>query len=275
MKVSLKWLNEYVSVPEDTKAFCDRLDLTGTGVEGVETLGAAFDHVVTGRVLTKEPHPDSDHMWVTTVDVGAQNLGEDGEPAPLQIVCGAQNFEAGDAIVVAMIGAELPGDFKIKKSKLRGVTSMGMNCSARELGLSGDHSGIMILPPDTPAGVPFAEYLGTTDTVLDLEITPNRPDCLSMVGMAREVGAMYQEAVSNPLEAMAAKLADVTAGEDVANTVTLDIVDAERSSRYVARVIDHVKVGPSPDWLAERVMAAGARSINNVVDVTNYIMFLF
>ena len=174
MKVSLKWLNEYVSVPEDTKAFCDRLDLTGTGVEGVETLGAAFDHVVTGRVLTKEPHPDSDHMWVTTVDVGTQNINDAGEPEPLQIVCGAQNFEAGDAIVVAMIGAELPGDFKIKKSKLRGVVSMGMNCSARELGLSGDHSGIMILPEDTVPGTPLADYLGSSDTVLDLEIKYGR-----------------------------------------------------------------------------------------------------
>lgn len=275
MKVSLKWLNEYVSVPEGVKAFCDRLDLTGTGVEGVETLGSAFDHVVTGRVLTKEAHPDSDHMWVTTVDVGKQNIGESGESEPLQIVCGAQNFEAGDAIVVAMIGAELPGDFKIKKSKLRGVTSMGMNCSARELGLSADHSGIMILPEDTPVGMPFADYLGSTDTVLDLEITPNRPDCLSMVGMAREVGAMYQVPVTYPLDDMVAALADVTAGEDVAKTVTVEIADAERASRYTARVIDGVKIGPSPDWLAERVMAAGARSINNVVDVTNYIMFLF
>lgn len=275
MKVSLKWLNEYVSVPKDVKAFCDRLDLTGTGVEGVETLGSAFDHVVTGRVLTKEPHPDSDHMWVTTVDVGTQNLNDAGEPEPLQIVCGAQNFEAGNAIVVAMIGAELPSDFKIKKSKLRGVTSMGMNCSARELGLSGDHSGIMILPEDTVPGMPFAEYLGSTDTVLDLEITPNRPDCLSMVGMAREVGAMYQEPVNYPLDAMAHKLASVTAGEDVASAVTVEIADPERASRYTARVIDNVKVGPSPDWLVERVVAAGARSVNNVVDVTNYIMFLF
>lgn len=275
MKVSLKWLNEYVSVPEDTKAFCDRLDLTGTGVEGVETLGAAFDHVVTGRVLTKEPHPDSDHMWVTTVDVGTQNINDAGEPEPLQIVCGAQNFEAGDAIVVAMIGAELPGDFKIKKSKLRGVVSMGMNCSARELGLSGDHSGIMILPEDTVPGTPLADYLGSSDTVLDLEITPNRPDCLSMVGMAREVGAMYQEPVSYPLEVMAAKLDGVCAGEDVAKNVTVEIADAQRASRYTARVIENVKIGPSPEWLVERVVAAGARSINNVVDVTNYIMFLF
>ena len=124
-------------------------------------------------------------MWVTTVDVGSANLGADGEPEPLQIVCGAQNFNAGDHIVVALVGAELPGGVKIKKSKLRGVASCGMNCSERELGLGGDHAGIMILPQDAPLGMPITQYLGTSDIVLDCEITPNRPDCLSMVGMAR------------------------------------------------------------------------------------------
>ena len=156
MKVSLKWLAEYVDVPADTKELCDRLDLTGTGVEGVETLGATFENVVTAQVLAKEPHPDSDHMWVCTVDVGERNLGEGGAPEPLQIVCGAQNFNAGDHIVTAMVGAELPGGIKIKKSKLRGVVSCGMNCSERELGLGSDHDGIMILPADAPVGVPFA-----------------------------------------------------------------------------------------------------------------------
>ena len=129
MKVSLKWLSEYVDVPDDLKAFCDRLDLTGTGVEGVERTGDAFDKIVTAKVLEKEPHPDSDHMWVCKVDVGDNNVGADGQPEPLQIVCGAQNFNAGDHIVTALVGAELPGDIKIKKSKLRGVTSNGMNCS--------------------------------------------------------------------------------------------------------------------------------------------------
>ena len=191
MKISLKWLSEYVEVPSDVQAFCDRLDLTGTGVEGVERLGDAFDHIVTGRVISKDAHPDSDHMWVCRVDVGKANLGADGAPEPLQIVCGAQNFNAGDHIVVALVGAELPGGIKIKKSKLRGVASCGMNCSARELGFGSDHTGIMILPEDAPVGVSFAEYQGLADTVLDLEITPNRPDSLSVVGFAREVGAMY------------------------------------------------------------------------------------
>ncbi len=273
MKVSLKWLREYVEVPTDLDAFCDRLDLTGTGVEGVERTGDVFYKVVTGQVLEKTAHPDSDHMWVCKVSVGECNVDEQGNPAPLQIVCGAQNFNQGDHIVVAMIGAVLPGDIKIKKSKLRGVVSYGMNCSARELGIGSDHEGIMILPEDAPLGVPFADYMQLADTVLDLEITPNRPDCLSMVGMAREVGAMYAKDFNNPLESMEQAL--VESGSSVDELATVTVADEDRCARYSARVIKHVTVGPSPDWLAERVVACGARSINNVVDVTNYILFLF
>ena len=191
MRVSYDWLKTMIDIPEDPKTLSDEYIRTGTEVEAIDTVGESFDHVVTAKVLTKTPHPDSDHMYVCSVDVGDKNLDPDGNPAPLQIVCGAQNFEAGDHIVTAMIGAVLPGDVKIKKSKLRGVVSMGMNCSARELGLGGDHSGIMILPEDTPCGMPFAEYVGSSDTVLDCEITPNRPDCLSMIGMARETGAIF------------------------------------------------------------------------------------
>lgn len=267
MKVSLKWLSEYTVVPEDLKAFCDRLDLTGTGVEGVEKTGEAFEGVVVGHVLTCEPHPDSDHMHVATVDVGAEE--------PVQIVCGAPNIAADVKVPVALVGAVLPGDFKIKKSKLRGVVSCGMCCSRRELGLGQDHSGIWVLPDDAPVGQPMADFMGAGDTVLDLEITPNRPDCLSMVGMAREVGAMYQQPVTWPLAADVEKLPAVTAGEDVAGAVTVEVPDAARCPRYTARVIDNVKVGPSPEWLAERVTAAGGRSINNVVDVTNYILYLY
>lgn len=275
MKVSLKWLSEYVEVPSDLKAFCDQLDLTGTGVEGVERSGDAFEHVVTGQILEKQPHPDSDHMWVTKVDVGSANVDKEGNPEPLQIVCGAQNFNQGDHVVVATIGAVLPGDFKIKKSKLRGVVSCGMNCSSRELGLGADHDGIMILPEDAPIGMPLADYLKLSDTILDLEITPNRPDCLSMVGMAREVGAMYGIDAKNPLDEMEAALKEDASQPAVSDLVDIEVADPQRCGRYAARVIKNVKVGPSPDWLAERVTATGARSINNVVDVTNYILFLF
>ncbi len=274
MKVSLKWLSEYVEVPTDVGEFCDRLDLTGTGVEGVEVLGDAFDNVVTGRIVSKEAHPDSGHLWITRVDVGDMNVDENGEPEPLQIVCGAQNFDAGDHVVVALVGAVLPGDVKIKKSKLRGVVSYGMNCSERELGVGNDHDGIMILPDDAPVGVPFAEYADLGDTVLDLEITPNRPDCLSMTGMAREVGAMYEVPVNDPLDDMAGKL--VLGDEDAFPEahVAVDIDEARRCPRYTARVIRGCKVGPSPDWMVERLAAIGQRSINNIVDATNYILFL-
>lgn len=275
MKVSLKWLNNYVETPTDIKAFCDQLDLTGTGVEGVEKLGEAFNKVVTGQILAKEPHPDSDHMWVTRVNVGEWNTDEAGNPEPLQIVCGAQNFNEGDHVVVALIGAVLPGDFKIKKSKLRGVVSMGMNCSARELGLSNDHEGIMILPEDAPIGMPAADYFKLGDTVLDLEITPNRPDCLSMVGMAREVGAMYGKPFISPLKEMESKLVLDSSATPADKTVQITIEEPTRCPRYSAQVIRGVKVGPSPDWMVERLAAIGQRSINNIVDVTNYILFLF
>ena len=260
MRVSLKWLQEYVDVPTDIKAFCDRLDLTGTGVEGVEKLGAQFDKVVVGHVLSCEEHPDSDHMHVVMVDVA--------QDEPLQIVCGAPNIAAGIKLPVALVGAELPGDIKIKKGKLRGVVSNGMCCSKRELGQGSDHTGIWVLPDDAPVGMPIADYLKLSDTVLDLEITPNRPDCLSMVGMAREVGAMYRTPVTYPTYSLEEQ------GEAVQKSVTVEIAEAARCPRYTARVIENVKVGPSPEWLAERVTAAGARSINNLVDVTNYILFL-
>ena len=267
MKVSLKWLSDYVDVPADTKAFCDRLDLTGTGVEGVEKLGAAFDKVVVGHVLTCVEHPDSDHMHVVTVDVA--------QDEPLQIVCGAPNIAAGIKVVVACVGAQLPGDVKIKKGKLRGVASNGMCCSQRELGLGSDHSGIWVLPDDAPVGTPLADYLKQTDTVLDLEITPNRPDCLSIVGFAREVGAMYRTGYKNPVKEMAQKLELDAQGEALEDLVSITVEDAKRCPRYAARVIRGVKIGPSPDWMVERLAAIGQRSINNVVDVTNYILFLF
>ncbi len=273
MKVSLKWLSEYVEIPADLKAFCDRLDLTGTGVEGVEIAGATYDKVVVGQIVEKKAHPDSDHMWVCQVSVGENNLGKDGKPEPLQIVCGAQNFNEGDKIPVALVGAEF-GDFKIKKSKLRGVVSNGMNCSERELGLGSDHDGIMILPADAPVGESFADYMKLNDKILDLEITPNRPDCLSMKGMAREVGAMYERDFTDPLDDPIFNLGENQDLEPTADSVEVTISDPARCDRYTARVIENVKVGPSPDWLAQRVTAAGARSINNIVDATNYILFL-
>ncbi len=269
MRISYEWLSSMVDLPDDVQVLYRELIRTGTEVETIENVGEHLDHVVVGQVLSKEPHPDSDHMWLCKVSVGDKNVDEAGNPAPLQIVCGAQNFNEGDKIVVAMIGAVLPGDVKIKKSKLRGIESCGMNCSERELGLGGNHSGIMILPADAPVGMPFSQYHGTSDVVLDCEITPNRPDCLSMVGMATEVGAVLDEDTHIELPAI-----EREEGPRSADLVDVHIDAPELCSRYVARVVRGVKIGPSPEWLARRVIAAGGRPISNVVDVTNYVMFL-
>lgn len=259
MRVSLKWLNELVQVELPLPELVDTLDMTGTVVDGIHTMGEALDGVVVGHIVEREKHPDADTLWVTKVDVGDGTLR--------QIVCGAQNFVAGDKVPVALIGAVLPGGFEIKKAKLRGVVSEGMNCSARELQIGTDHEGLMILPADAPVGVPFATYIGSSDTVLDLEITPNRPDCLSVAGVAREVGAVLELPASVPAQAPA------EGSLPVAADCAVRIEDPDLCMRYTARVIRDVKIGPSPEWLAERVTAAGARSINNIVDITNYVMF--
>lgn len=258
MRVSMKWLRELVDVSLDVPALVDLLDMTGTKVEAVHTIGASTEGVFVGRILTRERHPEADTLWVTTVDVG-------GEEA-LQIVCGAQNFQAGDIVPVATIGATLPNGVTIKKAKLRGIVSQGMNCSAAELGLGADHSGLMILPPDAPVGTPFFEYHGTADTVLELEVTPNRPDCLSMVGVAREVGAVTGVSARVPASV------PEESGEPAGSFLSVEIEDPSLCPRYTARLIRGVKIAPSPEWLAERVTASGTRSINNVVDVTNYVM---
>ena len=269
MRVSYDWLKTMIDVPESPKELSDEYIRTGTEVEAIDVVGESFDHVVTAQVLEKTPHPDSDHMYVCKVSVGDKNVDAEGNPEPLQIVCGAQNFEAGDHIVTAMIGAELPGGIKIKKSKLRGVASFGMNCSARELGIGGDHAGIMILPEDAPVGMPFGEYYGSSDTVLDCEITPNRPDCLSMIGMARETGAIFDRDYHVELPAIKSETGRATADE-----ISVEIADEGLCDRYVARIVRNVKVGPSPDWMVKRLSCLGIRPHNNIVDITNYVMML-
>lgn len=269
MRVSYEWLSTMVDLPQQVSDLVAELIRTGTEVEAVEHTGASLDHVVTGYILSCVPHPDSDHMKVTMVDVGPHNVDEQGDPVPLQIVCGAPNVAAHQHVIVAMEGAVLPGDFKIKKSKLRGVESCGMNCSARELGIGSEHDGIMVLPEDAPIGVPAGDYLGLSDTVIDCEITPNRPDCLSMTGFATEVGAVLSEPTHIEVPAIAHEVKPATK-----DLVDVAIADPERCSRYCARVVRNVKIGPSPAWLARRIVAAGSRPINNVVDITNYVMYL-
>jgi phenylalanyl-tRNA synthetase beta chain len=259
MRVSLKWLKDLVDVTMPVEDLCDRLDMTGTKVEAVHALGAMLEGVVIGRVLTKEQHPDADKLSYCSVDIGAAE--------PLKIVCGATNFEAGDRVPVACVGATLPGGLTIKRARLRGLESQGMMCSPTELGVGGDASGLLILPSTAPVGASYAEYAGLADTVLELEVTPNRPDCLSMLGVAREVaaviGADFETPSGSPSES----------GEPASGAVRVVIADADLCSRYTARVIRGVKIGPSPDWLVERISAAGTRPVNNVVDVTNYVMY--
>lgn len=268
MRVSLKWLKTMVAVPDELDAFVVKLDTTGTAVDEVIATGNQMEGVVVGQILKKERHPNADTLWLTLVDVGDNNLDEQGQAEPLQIVCGAQNFEAGDKVPVAQVGTVLPDGNKIKKSKIRGLESRGMNCSARELGLGEDHAGIMILPADAPVGRAFADYIGASDTILDLEITSNRPDCMSMLGVAREVAAIYHTTYE-----LGREFAQPVCKGKVEDLVEVSIADPTRCARYTACVIQGIKVGPSPQWLSERVMAAGARSINNIVDATNYIMF--
>jgi phenylalanyl-tRNA synthetase beta chain len=259
MRVSMKWLRELVGIDLPVEELIDLLDMTGTKVEAVHTLGSALEGVVVGRILTKERHPDAETLWVTTVDVGGER--------PLNIVCGAQNFEAGDIVPVALVGTTLPNGVTIKKAQLRGIVSEGMNCSPIELGTGSEASGLMILPADAPVGIPFAQYYGMADTVLELEVTPNRPDCLSMAGVAREVGAVTGVRARVPASA------PEESGEPADSSVSVTIEDPDLCPRYTARLVRGVRIGPSPDWLAERVAAAGARPISNVVDVTNYVMF--
>ena len=260
MKTSVEWLRQYVDIPWDARELSSRLTGAGLEVEGIEEHGTIPEGVVTAKILSRDPHPNSDHLSVCRVTTGTEEF---------QIVCGAPNCDAGCIVPLATLGTRFPDGTHIKKSKLRGVESFGMMCSSRELGLSEDHSGLMILPADTPLDVPLTSLI-PCDTVIDWEVTPNRPDWLSHIGIAREIGAVS----GNPM-----RLPEMPIREDESKTieevasVTLEAPDL--CTRYIARVFDNVKIGPSPDWMVRRLEAVGLRSINNVVDITNYVMLEF
>ncbi len=259
MKVPLSWLNEYVDISDlSLQELSDRLTFSGVEVEAIETSGPQLDeHFVVGEVLTCEPHPDSDHMHVCTVSVGEETLG---------IVCGAPNCRAGLKVAVAKIGAIVPdGGFKIKPAKLRGVPSSGMLCSARELCLSNDHEGIMELDASLTPGMLLTDALPKGETVFDLEITWNRSDCLSIIGIAREFSAILGRPLKRP------EVDFEENGPDV-NSLAKVVVASDNCPRYTARVLTGVVDGPSPDWMAQRLEAAGMRSLGLIVDVTNYVM---
>ncbi len=262
MKISLNWLREYVDYDGSPDALAELLTMAGVEVEGIETRGANFDKVVVAQILSREQHPNADRLGVCRVDDGS------GAQPPRQIVCGATNYKVGDKVPLALPGSVLPGDFKIKVGKLRGVESEGMLCSAKELGIAEDAQGLLILSPDAPVGAPIGE-LFPSDTILDLEITPNRGDLLSHVGLAREVAALAGKTLRDPIAIM-----ETPVGGDPAATLPVNIAPDAREAcpYYSARPIDGVRVGPSPDWLRARLEAVGVRAINNVVDVTNFVM---
>ena len=264
MKVPMKWIKDYAPIPMDAAEYQNKMIMIGNGVEGYEYLGEEVDGVVVGRVLTCEAHPDSDHLHVTTVDVG--------EEAPIQVVCGAPNVAAGQLVPVARVGAHLPGGVKIKKGKIRGVESQGMICSGEELGVpvelypSVGAAGILVFNEDDPLGADVKPILGIDDTVMDFEVLANRPDCLSVWGIARETAVACGTKFVKP------EITVKECGGDINDFVKIEVRDNELCPRYVARVIKDVRVGPSPAWLREYLYGAGMRSINNVVDITNFVM---
>jgi phenylalanyl-tRNA synthetase beta chain len=256
MLLSLNWLREFVPYEGDADTLAHRLTMLGLEVEEVGNPFAALAPIVVGHVVERAAHPSSDHLSVCKVDIGTGEI--------LDIVCGAPNVATGQKVPVAPVGTVMPGGLEIKKAKLRGHPSCGMICSVRELGLGDGHDGIMVLDPALVPGTPISEALGLDQVVLDVSITPNRADCLSVLGLAREVAAAF----GLPLTVPPANLVESV---DAFTNFSIE-PDPTRCPLYQARLIRGVKIGPSPDWLRYRLLAVGLRPINNIVDVTNYVM---
>jgi phenylalanyl-tRNA synthetase beta chain len=264
VRVSYAWLKSYCDPGLSAHELADRLALSTAEVEKIDRLGVGDPaNFVVGKVVTAEQHPNADRLRVCTVDDGS---GGD----PRTIVCGAPNVAAGQTVAVALPGAVMPGGQKLGEAKLRGIQSSGMILAEDEVGVGEDHGGIMVLPDDLPAGAPLTDALAILDEVLELEVNPNRPDLLSVYGVAREVHAISgQPLASDPTDDDA-----TPSGDDKADDhVSIDI-DPEVCLRFTARVFEDVKIGPSPLWLKQRLIAAGQRPISNVVDITNYVMLL-
>ncbi len=257
MKITTHWLADYVDYDWDWRELVERLTMAGLEFEGVDELGEHLSGIIVGRVLECQQHPNADRLSVCKVDIGTGTN---------TIVCGAPNVATGQKVAVALPGCTLPGGMKIKKAKIRGVESLGMICAEDELGLGEEHDGIMVLDEHLEVGAPFAQATGLDDTVLDFEVTPNRPDCLSLVGIAREVQAL----TGNPLRLPNCQV--ITEGAPTNEAVRIDIDAPEDCPRYVGRIIRNIKVGPSPNWLQRRLQAVGQRPINNIVDITNFVL---
>ncbi|MEZ5136390.1 MAG: phenylalanine--tRNA ligase subunit beta [Acidimicrobiales bacterium] len=259
MKVLLSWLREFAPIDCSPTELAEQLSDLGLAVESMDRLGADLDGIVVAEVLALRPHPDADKVQLVEVDLG------DGEA--LQIVCGAFNMAVGDRVPLATLGTTMPNGMRIERRKLRGELSNGMLCSATELGLGDDHSGILILPGTPSLGTPIPEALGIVDDVLyDLEVNPNRPDAMSVAGVARDVAAR----LGVPFTQLDPQV--TTAGADLGGRASVSIHDADLCGRFLARVLDGVTVGESPAWLANRLTLLGMRPINSIVDISNYVM---
>ena len=266
MKVSLNWLKDYVKFDLSDRDYAELMTGTGTKVETIERLGEDIENVVAGRINSVTPHPDSDHLVICIVDVGGEK--------PLQIVTGAQNVNAGDLVPVCLNGAKLPGGKVIKTGKLRGVVSEGMLCSLSELGLTvhdfpyAIEDGIFIMQEPCRLGDDIRDVLRLRDTVVDFELTFNRPDCLALLGIARETAA----SAGVPLEYSAPEVHTAGDGDDISNYLSVTVKEPALCPRYTARAVKNVRIEPSPLWMRARLRACGIRPINNIVDITNYVM---
>jgi phenylalanyl-tRNA synthetase beta chain len=257
MKFSEAWLREWVNPEISTEQLADQLSMAGLEVDSVELAAPAFTGVVVGEVLTREQHPDADKLSVCSVEIGAES--------PSQIVCGAKNVAAGMKVPVATVGASLPGDFKIKRAKLRGVESLGMICSASELGLAESSDGILPLPADAPVGTDFRVYMRLDDPCIDVDLTPDRADCLSLAGIAREVAVLNRAPLKPPvIEAVKPTIDD---------RFPVDIDAPDACPRYLCRIVRGIDPSAqTPDWMVEKLRRSGLRPISPVVDITNYVM---
>jgi phenylalanyl-tRNA synthetase beta chain len=260
MKVSLKWLRDYVDIKLAPEELAEMLTMSGLEVKVIHATGSAWDHVVIGEVIALNPHPNADRLKLATVDLGTEQV---------TTVCGAPNIGLGQRVPFAHIGARLIDPHTeetvlLKPAKIRGVASEGMVCSEKELGISDSHEGILVLPSEAPIGTPLGDYLG--DVIFDLDVTPNRPDCLSVIGVAREIAALTGEPLHLP------KIDYKETEESIDSFASVDIADPDLCPRYCASLISGIKIAPSPGWLQQRLNSCGMRPINNVVDVTNYVM---
>lgn len=257
MKFTLSWLNQFISTASlSSIALAEKLTMLGLEVDSLQDLFVELEPFITARVVQVKKHPDADKLTVCEVDTGSQTI---------QVVCGAPNVRPGLVTALALPGVKLPDGTKIKKSKVRGVHSEGMLCSSRELGLNDEHQGILELADQIPAGQSLRQTLGLVDTVIEVDLTPNRPDCASVRGIAREVGGV----LATPIKPLVAKITPLA---DTHPDYQVIVKEADLCPRYTARRLSHVAIGPSPQWMQQRLIAVGMRPINNIVDITNYVM---